>query len=732
VSAFERAPRILENEIMITTQSLLRRSRLLFAVLLATAVAPGRVAAATRVDLSGPWQFRIDPDLSGFRKGWQKTPPPDTETVQVPHTWNIGKHEDHVGTAWYFKTVALPADFRNKHVELHVGAAFYRAHVFLNGAEVGTHEGGHTSFYFDVTPLLRKENSIAIEIDNSPSRNTIPGWALRLAPGGNVWYDWWPYGGLVRGAWLEVHERASIRRQEIRSKVEAGSATVSVRVIAENFGAAEALSVRAQVFAPSTGRVVAEAAGAFQAGSPDVKLSLKVAAPELWHFDTPNLYRIETRLVDGSGGVVDLASESFGIRTFEIRNRALYVNGDRVRLSGMTRHEESPWEGLAETVGTIRRDWDDMKALQVTLTRPVHYPQHEDVLDYADRNGVLLIPEIPLWQFSAEQLENPTVVNLAKRMIKEMIEEAGNHPSILAWSVCNESETATPAGRAYVKTMRDYIQSIDPGRFVTFADDSLPWIKDGSESASQYADFVMVNQYFGTWAGPAEQLSPVLDRIGAFYPDKMFIISEFGAPGLFAADSKQGDELRVRILQAQLPEFARRDWIGGAIFWCYQDYKSYRNLWPGRLKGYVDHGVVDENRQRRPSYEAWRQDNSPARIHATWTRDPKGRPVGFKATVERRGAAELPSYDLHGYTAEWEARTPDGALVAEGKSALPAIGPPATVEGTWTAPASLGLALRVKVVRATGFTAAELDAWWPNPGGMSVEDLRKRNIDPMR
>ena len=381
-----------------------RRVHFLLAVALAAGFSPTGLAASTRVDLDGAWQFRIDPDLSGYRKGWQRTPPSDTETVRVPHTWNVGKHEDHIGTAWYFKTVTLPSDFKNKHVELHVGAAFYQARLFLNGGEVGTHEGGHTSFFFDVTPLLRQENVIAMEIDNTPSRNTIPGWALRLAPGGNVWYDWWPYGGLVRGAWLEVHERAAIRRQEIRSKVEAGAATVTVRVFTESFGAVEPLSVRAQVLAPSTGRVVAEATGAVQPGSPAVTLSLRVATPELWHFDSPSLYRVETRLVDKAGAVVDLASESFGIRTFAIRNRALYVNGDRVRLSGVTRHEDSPWEGLAETAGTIRRDWDEMKALQVTLTRPVHYPQHEDVLDYADRNGVLLIPEIPLWQFSAEQL----------------------------------------------------------------------------------------------------------------------------------------------------------------------------------------------------------------------------------------------------------------------------------------------------------------------------------------
>jgi beta-glucuronidase len=705
----------------------------LVACALLTLLAVGRLDAATRVGLEGPWQLRVDPQLEGFRKGWQRAPPPDTETVEVPHTWGVGPHEDHLGTAWYFKAVTLPADFRTKHVELHVGAAFYRAHVFLNGNEVGTHEGGHTSFFFDVTPLLRKDNLIAIEIDDTPARNTIPGWALRLTPTGNVWYDWWPYGGLVRGAWLEVSERALIRRQEIRSTVGAEGATVTCRVFVETFGRAEPLALRAQVFAPSSGRVVAEATGAVMAGAAtDTALTLRVPSPELWDIDAPNLYRIETQLVDRAGAVVDAASETFGIRTLEIRDRALYLNGRKVRLSGMTRHEDSPWEGLAETAGTIRRDWDELEALQVTLTRPVHYPQHPEVLDYADRNGILLIPEIPVWQFSAEQLENPTVVSLAKRMLKEMIEQAGNHPSILAWSVCNESDTATPGGRAYVKELRDYVNSIDPGRFVTFADDSLPRIKDGSESASQYSDFVMVNEYFGSWAGPAELLGPTLDRIGAFYPDKMFIISEFGLAGFFEPDAKRGDEHRIRIMREQMKEFARRDWIAGAIFWCYQDYKSHRNLWPGLVTGYVDMGVVDENRQRKPSYDVWREENAPARIHATWTRDPKGLPVGFEATVEGRGPKEIPSYELRGYDATWEVRGADGSVLAHGITHLPTIGPPAAVEGSWAPSPALSLELRLRVFRPTGFLAAESRTFWASSGGMSLEDLRQLHIDPLR
>src|SRR6202021_3754160 len=131
------------------------------------------------------------------------------------------------------------------------------------------------------------------------------------------------------------------------------------------------------------------------------------------------------------------------------------------------------WESLGGTLGHMGYYDGDLKTLQVTLTRPVHYPQNPFILDYADRHGILLIPEIPVWQFSEAQMRDPKVICLSKQQIREMIEQAGNHPSIFAWSGCNESDAETPGGIAYFRAMRDFIRRIDPGRFVSYADDNL-------------------------------------------------------------------------------------------------------------------------------------------------------------------------------------------------------------------------------------------------------------------
>ena len=140
----------------------------------------------------------------------------------------------------------------------------------------------------------------------------------------------------------------------------------------------------------------------------------------------------------------------------------------------------------------------------------------------------------------------------------------------------------------------------------------------------------MMNQYFGSWHGPAEGLAPALERVGRMFPDKMVVISEFGLAGLFAPDTQQADRMRVEIMESQLAEFAKHDFIAGAIFWCYQDYKSHRNLWPGLTTDCVEMGLVDENRQRLPSYDVWRDETSPARF---------GRLDGARGYARRPGSA---------------------------------------------------------------------------------------------
>ena len=688
------------------------------------------ISGATRIDLNGEWQFKIDVAQQGQEQSWSNQWPAGTETVRVPHTWNIGKYEDFEGTAWYFKTFTVPDELRGKHVEIHFGATFYKSRVWLNGVEVGGHEGGHTAYFFDVTPHLRLVNFLAVEVNNQPTLQSIPGWAMKLRADSNIWYDWWHYGGIVRDVWLTVNESALVRRQQIRVKVEGNSASVTDRVFLESF-AKKPLPAQLVVKAwpPERGSpaATAEQALTLKPGAQEVAVTLRVDPVKLWYFDDPKVYCLEVELRDARGNKLDSLSDSFGARTIEIRDRRLYLNGEPVRLTGMTRHEESPWEGLAETTGTMRRDYDDMKELHMTLTRPVHYPQHPYILDYCDHNGILLIPEIPMWQFSEPQIVDPKVIQLAQQMMREMIEQAYNHPSIFAWSVCNESATDTPGGRAYFKTMYDFIKQLDPDRYVSYADDRIAFVEKPAHNAASLADFIMWNEYFGSWHGPAELLPTVMEQIKRNYPDKMVIISELGAVGIFAPDTKAGDKLRSRIFREQLEMIGKQDWIAGVIMWCYQDYRSHRNLWPGQTAGYVDHGVVDENRQRRPSYKVWQELNSPARLRLEWVYNQDRRPVGFHASIARHGPEEIPSYPLRNYGAKWELRDNDNNVLVGGAAEWAEIGQPQSMEEKWAASPSKSLRLTLRLYRPTGFIAAEkvLDWWEPRTGGLGIEEMRR-------
>src|ERR1019366_7118090 len=204
-----------------------------------------------------------------------------------------------------------------------------------------------------------------------------------------------------------------------------------------------------------------------------------------------------------------------------------------------------------------------------------------------------------------------------------------------------------------------------------------------------------------------------LDKVDRMFPDKMVIISEFGLPGIFAKDAEDADRMRVKIIQEQLPELARRDWIAGAILWCYQDYKSRRNLRPGLEEGYVDHGVVDQYRQRRPSYYVWKEMNTPAALEGYWEQPTDRAPTAFTATVQANTMERLPSYPLRDYRLEWDVRDENNKIIASGAQPLPDLASVQTVVGKLQPQAQTGaLRLHLTLLSPMGSIAAEKNVDW--------------------
>jgi beta-glucuronidase len=457
--------------------------------------------------------------------------------------------------------------------------------------------------------------------------------------------------------------------------------------------------------------------------STDVQIDATIAAPKLWHFDHPNLYRWSVSLLDTNGNVLHADEVTIGIRSVELKDGYFYLNGEPVRLVGITRHADYPGQGSAETISAMAADYDDLKTLNEVFSRPVHYPQHEFILDYADRHGILLIPEVPAWQLTQEQMNSDQMQELEKQQLREMIMEDFNHPSVWAWSMGNEIESDTGAGVDFVKEMIAYVRTLDPTRPVGFASNRLgsrPWF-----DATKESDFVLMNQYFGTWVGPKQGLGPALDVIHKTWPEKTVIISEYGfephwndlwgpaTPSLNEQDyyfvpdgtpstSDEADLVRQQLIAEQLDVFRSKPFVAGAIFWTYQDYRTRSNFIMG---------LVDSDRNRRGSWEVIREEYAPILIDSMQLSPAAEGQQTATVHLHTRGPidVDMPAYTLRDYSFHWVLTSPDDSKIfSKGDIGLPRLTPASQWSGNFVfnIPTEKYI-VTLRVIRPTGYTVVE-------------------------
>ena len=687
------------------------------------------------IPLTGEWRFSIDQDKVGEGQEWFAPGYNDSTwaTASVPHTWNVmPEYLDYEGLAWYRRTFTVPPGSENAHLRLRFEAVFYLARIWLNGEYLGQHEGGYTPFEFDVSAVARpgEINILAVQVDNLRAANRIP---AVLRPDWS--FDWYNYGGITRDVSLEITSRAYIARQQIVSTPhitgmdEADSAIVTATITVNNTsGETLTGTITANLLDDTNGQAVLDApvslpVNILAGGSTEVKMTATLASPKLWHFDHPNLYRWSASLGTADGQVLHTDEVTMGIRSVELKNGYFYLNGEPVRLVGVTRHADYPGQGSAETVTAMAADYDDLKLLNEVLSRPVHYPQNEFILDYADRHGILLIPEVPAWQLTQQQMNSQQMRGLEKQQISEMIIEGFNHPSVWAWSIGNEIESDTSAGTSFVGDMVIYVKSLDPTRPVGFASNRL-----GSRTyfeATTFSDFVLMNQYFGTWVGPKQGLDPALDRIHQTWPDKVVIISEYGfephwnsywgpptstlnagqyyfIPDSTPSDSEAADVIRRQLITEQMDIFRSKPYVAGAIFWTYQDYRTRSNFIMG---------LVDNDRNRRGSWEVLRDEYAPALIDSLTLSPVVDGQRAATVTLHTRGPIEvdMPVYTLRGYTLHWAVTSPDGSTkFSEGGVSLPTLAPASQWSGEipLIVPAA-DYIVTVSIIRPTGFNVTE-------------------------
>ena len=312
----------------------------------------------------------------------------------------------------------------------------------------------------------------------------------------------------------------------------------------------------------------------FQGDIAEGRLIIKNAI--FWSPENPHLYELSVELVS-SEGTVDRYSLPAGIRTIEVKGEKLCLNGKPIFLKGFGKHEDFPVSGKGLNLPLIIKDYSLMRWIGANSFRTSHYPYSEEMMDLADREGFLVIDEIPaVGLFFDEGIDKRLA--LCKQYISELISRDRNHPSVIIWSLANEPHSTRPEAKGFFKQLYDHAKEMDPSRLVTLV--SMLGLK---EEALEYLDLICLNRYYGWYTQPGQldlacqELNRELDELFDVHK-KPIILSEFGA-GAIAGMHTHPSEMFTEEYQA---EFIRRycevieskSYMAGEHVWCFADFKT--------------------------------------------------------------------------------------------------------------------------------------------------------------
>lgn len=546
---------------------------------------PKNTATRWRIDLPRIWQCAFDWDRKGRKREWQINPPAGLLPVGVPGSWNEQfqdvRMRDWMGPVWFYQDFVLPAVAEDHRVLLYFGAANYRARVWVNGQELGEHEGGYMPFEFDITDALAPaglKNLVAVRVDNDLTHTTVPQGGV---PGGlpmvwrpnnvpNVHYDFFPHGGLNRPVVLQIVPEDSILEARCYPSLgRNGSATVQFDVTAT--GGAK---VRVRML-DAAGKLAGETTA-----TPDQGIAVQIAKVKPWSCEKPHLYEVQVELLDEEDELLDQYVLNTGVREVQVKKDGLYLNGKKVFLKGCGRHEESPIAGKGLSEPWAVKDMQLLKWLNANSFRTSHYPYSEEALELADREGILVIDEAPANTMIVEVASRETQ-QLHARMIEELVYRDFNHPSVIAWSLANESRTHTKEGEAYFKPLIGLTRQLDPTRPVTVVL-ACPMRQGDRERVAPHCDFVSLNLYPAWYSrsGRLDQVEAVLlPRLKEYHKTfgKPVLLSEFGADAVAGVHrwppEMWSEEYQVEVIRRAHECLEDAGWLMGLHPWVLADFK---------------------------------------------------------------------------------------------------------------------------------------------------------------
>jgi len=585
--------------VLLASAALLSASTLALA-----ATAPIVITGADRrsaISLDGDWASIVDPYFSGLfsfhhqekPNGWflnQKAKPGDTGPIEydfskapklkVPGDWNTQRESllYYEGPIWYERDFTYQPKEHTR-VYLHVGAANYRSWFWVNGKKVCEHEGGYTSFNCEVTEQVHAgANFIVAAVDNTRHEDNIP----------TLETDWWNYGGLHRSVTLIEVPEEFIDQYDVHLKRGEGSTIEGWVHVRDGHAGTKVeveipeLAARAEGIAGDDGKAA---------------FTVQVNGLTRWSPETPKLYKVEVRA--GESMVDDL----IGFRTIETRGTEILLNGKPVFLRGVSIHAEAPYRtGRANTEKDAETLLGWAKELGCNFVRLAHYPHDETMLRTADRLGLMVWSENPVYW--ALQFDNPKVLDKAEQQLDEEVNTYRNHASIVLWSMANETPN-TPARTKFIETEAARARELDPTRLITAAllVRGQGHTKIVDDKLGEALDVIGTNEYIG-WYEQHPETADVTDWSIAF--QKPLIMSEFGGDAKAGLHGSENDrwteEYQASIYRHQLGMLNRIGQLRGMSPWVLMDFRSPNRPLEGIQDEFNRKGLISDQGEKKQAF----------------------------------------------------------------------------------------------------------------------------------
>lgn len=536
-------------------------------------------------ELNGIWKFKKDGYFKqGFEEKWYEKPLEGVINMPVPASYNDittdAELRDHVGWVWYERAFAVPGLWKDQRIVLRFGSVTHHAVVYLNGKEIARHKGGFLPFETDITGFVNEgENRLTVAVGNILEWDCLPVGHIEyhkddLHPDGQMEqkfdFDFFNYSGIHRPVRLYCTPKNYIEDISVKTAVDGKDGQIHYEVKTSN--AQEPIKVYIR---DEKNTIVGE--------SRKAEDTITIKDAHLWQPGAAYLYMFDVY----SGQ--DHYTLMFGIRTIQLREKQLLINGVPFYFKGFGKHEDSDIRGKGLDEALNVRDCELLKWIGANSFRTSHYPYAEEMMQMADQRGIVVIDEVPAVGMNffdgenggifTEDKVNEKTLAYHKQVLEELYQRDKNHPCVVMWSVTNEPHSSEEASRNYFEEVTKYIRKLDSERPIT----GTMNVDVEDDKISQFFDVVCINRYFGWYveAGKIEQIYPSMKAdLKKWYEKykKPVIVTEYGADTIAGLHKLPevifSEEYQKRCLEENNRAIDECDFVIGEHVWAFADFMT--------------------------------------------------------------------------------------------------------------------------------------------------------------